>query len=81
MNKSDLADFSTWWESEGRHADARGMDYEKMYAYEAWKYMQNIALEQAALICEKSPGLSADEYAAKIRALNPSKKRASPEAA
>lgn len=70
------AEFEIWWESDGQYVRAGGGDYEKSFAFEAWRHLYPRILagigpncSRKAVVSKKAPGAPSAEFEAIARPL------------
>lgn len=61
--------FSEWWEEEGQYCRAGGGDYERTFAFQAWRHLYPLLLQARAALAQPSPALPpfAEKVLAKLR--------------
>ncbi|EPB6909297.1 hypothetical protein ACRRN9_004013 [Pseudomonas aeruginosa] len=47
--------FSEWWEEEGQYCRAGGGDYERTFAFQAWRHLYPLLLQARAALAQPSP--------------------------
>ncbi|HIE5586873.1 TPA: hypothetical protein ACXNQX_005479 [Pseudomonas aeruginosa] len=61
--------FAEWWEEEGQYCRAGGGDYERTFAFQAWRHLYPLLLQARAALAQPSPVLPpfAEKVLAKLR--------------
>ncbi|MDH0906474.1 hypothetical protein N5C65_03355 [Pseudomonas aeruginosa] len=52
--------FSEWWEEEGQYCRAGGGDYERTFAFQAWRHLYPLLLQARAALAQPSPASDLD---------------------
>ncbi|HHN2095679.1 TPA: hypothetical protein ACRNYL_001159 [Pseudomonas aeruginosa] len=47
--------FAEWWEEEGQYCRAGGGDYERTFAFQAWRHLYPLLLQDRAALAQPSP--------------------------
>ncbi|MFU4800975.1 hypothetical protein O0072_12205 [Pseudomonas aeruginosa] len=59
--------FAEWWEEEGQYCRAGGGDYERTFAFQAWRHLYPLLLQDRAALAQPSPDAPyADDIAADL---------------
>ncbi|MGI0825649.1 hypothetical protein ACRCP5_00005, partial [Pseudomonas aeruginosa] len=61
--------FAEWWEEEGQYCRAGGGDYERTFAFQAWRHLYPLLLQARAALAQPSAALPpfAEKVLAKLR--------------
>ncbi|HCJ7679356.1 TPA: hypothetical protein NV436_005896 [Pseudomonas aeruginosa] len=52
--------FAEWWEEEGQYCRAGGGDYERTFAFQAWRHLYPLLLQARAALAQPSPAHELD---------------------
>ncbi|OBY90490.1 hypothetical protein A6723_019460 [Pseudomonas sp. AU11447] len=58
------AEFMTWWEDDGQFCRSGGGDYERTFAFQAWRHLYPQLIQARAALAQLSPVPELDEVAA-----------------
>ncbi|HHK0971521.1 TPA: hypothetical protein ACQQQB_005359 [Pseudomonas aeruginosa] len=60
--------FAEWWEEEGQYCRAGGGDYERTFAFQAWRHLYPLLLQARAALAQPSPAQTQPSPAPTLRA-------------